>query len=273
MKIRLSRPEQLGWALAKVRKELPHAKVDASMARTIMRTTEGFLAGGINLELDIGGLDFFRGVVKASFNLLAAHADDGPAIALLPQFDAVRAFVRHGTGTMSDFVRWATKADYAHGPLLGPMDHVVGLQFRDGLEGFVQVFGHIAIPVRLCADATPRAVSYGYFVDPYRKADPAERRANGIDPEMVPLFGQESLQDNPAVQGVFMARLHRIFDHFYDKARNEIIASTVEDILKPRMGEPFTEEDRFPPGLAARGEDAGVPGPPRWNLTTKINTD
>ncbi len=242
VKIRLSRPEQLGWALAMVRKKLPHAKVNESMVRAIMQTTEGFLAGSINLELNIGGLNLFRGVVKASFNLLAAHADDGPAIALLPQFDAVRAFVRHGTGTMSDFVRWATKPDYTQGPPLGPIDHVVGLQSRDRLEGFVQVFGHITIPVRLCDGGTPRNVSYGYFVDPYRRADPAERRANGIDPEMVPHFGQESLHNNPVVQDIFMARLQRIFDHFYDKARNEIINTTVEEILKPRMGEPFTEE-------------------------------
>jgi hypothetical protein len=242
VKIRMSRPEQLSWALAKLRKELPHAKVDEAMARTIMRATEGFLAGRINLELNLGGLDFFRGVVKASFNLLAAHATDGPGIALQPEFNAVRAFVRQGTGTMADFVRWATEADYAQPPLLGPIDHVMGLVSRDGLEGVVQVFGHIAIPVRLTDSATPRSVSCGYVVDPYRNAEPAETRLTSIDPVIVPHFAQESPQNNPAVQGVFKARLQRIFDHFYDKARNEIISSTVDEILKPRMGEPFTEE-------------------------------
>jgi hypothetical protein len=243
VQITMGTTDQLGWALAKLRKELPVAEVDQAVATSLMRSAEGFLAGKIDLHVDIGGAEFFRGIVKACFNLLAAHADDGPKIALAAEFDPVRQFIRQGGGQMTDFVRWATRQDYARHPAKGPIDHVMGVQTREGsVQGVLQLFGHLVFPVRLSNGYHQRGISYCYVVDPYRKADPAESRLNGIDPDMVPVFGDESLENNAVVQAVFYAGLTRILDHFFDRATQEILSSTLDEILQPEMGKPFTQE-------------------------------
>ena len=78
---------------------------------------------------------------------------------------------------MHDFVRWLAQDDLPRPPRLGPVDQAIGLITRGAsVEGFVQVFGHIQIPLRLTSSYTARPLSCGYFVDPFREASPAELR-------------------------------------------------------------------------------------------------
>ena len=205
-----------------------------------------------------GGLDFFRGLVKAGFNLLAAHADDGPVIALDPAFDPVRAFIRHGHGEMPDFARWLVQEEVPAPPSLGPIDQAIGLTTRGGsVEGVVQLFGHILFPIRLTGAYAQRFVSCGYVVDPFREANPAERRLDAFPEATIPSsFANQSPENRPEVQAIFYGRLQRLVNYFYERAEQTVIRNTFTEILGPATGQPFTEElaNRLSARLAERIE-------------------
>jgi HNH endonuclease len=257
VRIKLGHRGQLGWALKMLREQLPDKTINEATIWTMMQATQSFLAGSVQHNVNVGGLDFFRGLVKAAFNMLAAHAGDGPAIALDPAFDAVRAFVRHGHGEMPEFVRWMTQNDIPQAPRRGPIDQAIGLISRGtSVEGVVQVFGHLQFPFRLTNSYAGRPISCGYVVDPLREADSAEQRLTEYPAEGVPDFASQSPYNNAAVQNLFLDKYQRVLATFYSRAEQTIIRDSFTEIMGPADGQPLTEElvNRLAASLAQKIE-------------------
>lgn len=189
VRVTLRDVRQWPWALAELREKFPGGEIDEEAARQSMRPVESHLEGAVETRIEMGGTMFFRGLVEAGFNLLAAHSREGREAALSPAFDAVRAFVLRGEGDLSRFVRWSSDVDIPKPYSIGALDHALGLVTRErSVEGVAQIFGHISIPFRLSNSYEGRPMSCGYVVDPFREADPAESRLSSFPSESVPEF-------------------------------------------------------------------------------------
>lgn len=114
------------------------------------------------------------------------------------------------------------------------------------VEGVVQFFGDIVHSFQLSATYMGEPIHCGYVVDPFREAQPAETREPVFQDEAIPVFAQQSPDSNAAVQSAFCDRLSRIMEVFYDRAGRQIVEQTLQDVLGPDIGQPFT------PALAAQ---------------------
>lgn len=74
--IRIDSIKDLDWALSKVRRQVPGFSVTADDIRHKGTAAQERLDGEIRIPIALGGLDFFRAVVKSAVNLLAAHSED-----------------------------------------------------------------------------------------------------------------------------------------------------------------------------------------------------
>ncbi|MCG3180117.1 MAG: hypothetical protein BIFFINMI_02472 [Phycisphaerae bacterium] len=262
--IQLGVLDQLGWALSMLRGQVPNLSVDESSLQALARSVEGYIQGTVKLELCIGGMDYFRGMLKASMNLLGERF---PQVVQQPCFDLVRDFIRHGEGDSGSFIRWVSDAQPLNVPRLGPIDQAIFITSRGAaVEGVVQFFGDIVHPFRLSANYDGEPIHCGYVVDPLRECDPAEERNPEFAPESVPDYSGQLPENSPPVQAAFTQRLTRILRVFYDRAHDHIVGKTLDEVLRPHMGEPFTEElagllaQKLAERLARRGGPIGDDG-------------
>lgn len=115
-----------------------------------------FAPGRVNAELEFTfDKVLAQAVAKIGFNYFAKT--QGAALALRPEFDGVRRFVRYGVGSPRDFVQFApgpVNRDPATGKELPPRGHVVTAGWdADGkpeVIARVSLFQHITYLVRLC---------------------------------------------------------------------------------------------------------------------------
>ncbi len=122
VQVKIGREKELRRALCEVRKQLPHAKLDTEAIKKLGVKKKERLDGEVGFDLTLGGLDFFRAVLKCCANMFAAHSPNARTAFLEPAFDAVREFVYNGTGSMGDFARWLVSTDPLALPSRGP-DH------------------------------------------------------------------------------------------------------------------------------------------------------
>jgi hypothetical protein len=142
--------------------------------------TKERIDGEVKIDLTLGGVDFFRAVLKCCANLFAAHDPAARASFLGAAFDPVRALVKEGAGQAGDFVRWITSPDPLGLPRKGEADQTILLTTRGGsVEGVMRFFGHLPFSVRLATGYEGPPVRCAYVVDPYREAEPAEERLTG----------------------------------------------------------------------------------------------
>ena len=73
VQVKIGREKDLGWALNEVRKLLPHAKLDPEQIKKLGVEKKERLDGEVKFDLTLGGIDFFRAVLKCCANLFAAH--------------------------------------------------------------------------------------------------------------------------------------------------------------------------------------------------------
>lgn len=102
IRLQLGGQRQWGWALSILRNQAPALSVDENAFRSLASSVEGYIQGTVQLDVQIGGSEYFRGMLKACFNLLGVRYPD---IAYEPCFNALRSFVRADIGTSRDFVR------------------------------------------------------------------------------------------------------------------------------------------------------------------------
>lgn len=191
---------QLGWAMAKFRRENPDLKLsEESNGEPV--PDQSYLQAPIRLSMCFGGKDFFRGILKSAFNLLGANFS---SLAQQGGFDSVKNFIVHGTGETDPFVRWVTTPDQFELPRLGEIDHLIALWARNGaVYGIVQLFGEIPFLLRLGCGIECDDFECGYLVNPLRDTDPAESRNPQIDPGAVPHFDDHSVLPGPDVRQAY----------------------------------------------------------------------
>ncbi len=188
------------------------------------------------MPITLGGLNFFRGILKSCCNLVAAHSEYGRHVFLGTEFDDVRAFIANGEGTMEDFARWMVSPSPLSVPRIGSADHSIILTTRDSqVEGTVTFFGDVSFSVRLCQTFDGQAIRCGYIVDPYLVASPAEHRLNESDVSAIesdlPRFSEQSTVNNAVVQYAWHAALDRILGRYVER-ENEITIHQGADELR-----------------------------------------
>lgn len=240
IQITLGTIDQLGWALALLRQQIPDLTVDANEVRALAKSVQGFIPGQVHLQTKFGGKDYFRGVLKSCINLLGACH---PSLALNPCFDAARSFVLTGTGEMADFVRFSNQEDPLHIRSLGKADHFIGIaSLRGGVEGIVQFFGEVIHPVCLASTYTGESFQYGYHVNPFRDSTPAESRDLTFETSCIPPFIKQAEFAGPEVWAAFTVRMKRLMHVYQAIGVEELVELAIKEVLVPEDGKPFTEE-------------------------------
>src|SRR5205823_2558798 len=123
---KLGHKDQAGWALAELRKQIPGLQLTEDKVLQMGTAGRGYIQEPVKISISLGGLDYIRGALKSSFNLLAVKN----VSVLEPCFDPLRAFILGGTGTSSDFLRWPKRDNQSTFPRLGPIDHFIGITNR-----------------------------------------------------------------------------------------------------------------------------------------------
>ena len=237
---RLGKQSHLDWVFARIRESYPNAHIDEGAASASTQVVKGFVEGSVVLPVDLGGDAYFRGMLKACFNLLSMH---DRALAFKPCFDEVRTFIRDGTGASARFIRWTESPDTLALPHLGPADQAIFIVSRDkSIEGVVQFFGEIVHCFQLTDAYDGPPFQCGYIVDPFREAEPAEDRTPTFDRENVPEFSKQALTNNPAVMAAFQKRFERIVALYFERSQNAMIQNTVQEVLRENGGNVLTAQ-------------------------------
>jgi hypothetical protein len=232
--------QQFDWMLAEVRRRHPNAEINLEQAVDSARLSEGFIEGYVPFQIDIGGNDYFRGALKACFNLLGATH---PEIAIKTCFAPVREFIKDGNGTAERFVRWVVSSDQLDVPQLGPGDQAIFIVTRDqSVEGVLQFFGQILHSFQLTDSYDGPSIQCGYIVDPFREASRSETRNPAFKPSSIPVFKDQSSVYSTAVQTGWETRLSRILDLYYSRSRSRMIEKTIAEVVQDHPGDVFTRE-------------------------------
>lgn len=231
---------QLPWALSQVRNKYPNMQVNEAQLAASATPIAGFVDGAVKLELDLGGSDYFRGMLKACFNLLGVRYAD---VVFGSCFDAARWFIKDGIGNSEQFVRWIPSSDRMAVPQLGPSDQAIFLLSRGkSVEGVVQYFGELVHSFRLADSYEGPALKCGYVVDPFRESQPAEERAPSFKEDSIPIFADQAQTYDESVMASFEKRLGRIFKLYYERSQQQMIERTIEEVVREHPGDTFTEE-------------------------------
>jgi hypothetical protein len=232
--------KQLGWAIAKLKKQFPNAAWNIEELKGQLTSEKQYLSDKIHLRAGIGGRDYFRGLLKAAFNLLGANDS---CIALRPCFDTVRTFILEGTGEDRNHIRWLATTDRLNIPDLGQFDHFVGIYSQGNtIDGIVQLFGGISHIVRLTCNYDGPGFHFGYQVNPLRDSDPAETRMPHFDPQQLPQFDSGHEKPGPVVWPIYRAIFLRLLENHCGMASKREISRIVDDVLIPHEGEIMSEE-------------------------------
>lgn len=231
---RLGEMKQLGWTLAKLRSQFPNEKWDMDQIRDKLTAEKEYLNDRLHLQAGIGGRNYFRGLLKAAFNLLGANATD---IALRPCFDTLRTYVLDGIGDDANHIRWLATADRLAIANLGPFDHFLAIYSRgNAVDGLIQFFGGIGHMVRLSGNYDGPPFCFGYQVNPLRNSDPPEMRAPAFVPDNLPKFDDGYELPGPAVWPIYRALFSRFLEDYHDHAIEGELSRIVDEVLIPYQG-------------------------------------
>lgn len=237
--IALGDERQLGWAQAQLRDRYPSYSIGpVDSANMVVKET--YCSERFGLRSGLGGEDFFRGALKAAFNLLGEEMTE---VALSPAFDGVRKFVLQGGGNASDYIRWATTAESFQVPHIGEFDQFVGVYSKGCyVDGIVQFFGGIPFLMRLSDSFSGEAFQRAYLVDPTREGSPAEIRNPQFDAHALPAFDSGAKLPDEASLGAYQVRFEALLSRHYARADRLHIKALVEQTLSPYEGSVPPEE-------------------------------
>lgn len=226
--------------LADVRRRHPNAEINAEQLVESARLSERYIEGYVSFQVNIGGNDYFRGALKACFNLLGATHPD---IAFKTCFGPVREFIKDGNGTADRFIRWVVSSDRLAVPQLGPSDQAIFFVTRDqSVEGVVQFFGEIAHSFQLTDSYDGPAIQCAYIVDPFREASAPEKRNPHFESCAIPVFKDQSEIYSRDIQSGWETRLSRVLDLYYARSQRRTIKKTIAEVVQDNPGEFFTPE-------------------------------
>jgi len=232
--------KQLGWAVAKLRQMFLGSNFDIEELRQHAVVKSTYVNEYLTYSCGLGGDEFFRGALKAAFNLIGVSDAD---IALLGIFDEIRTFILSGAGDCKNFVRWLNVADETVLPKIGEFDQFVCVYSKDGcVDGYIQFYGEIGFSLRLAKGYIGREFCYGYLVDSLRDATPAEIRNPSFRKENIPAFESGSPLPDEAVWQALSTRFSRILERHYKRADMQSLSRIVDDVLLPHIGKATTKE-------------------------------
>jgi hypothetical protein len=243
------------WALSILRREIPNLSVDNGSLWDSRRTVQ-LPESIVQVSFDLGGQDYFRGMLKSCFNLLALNCSE---VIYRPCFDALRSFVTNGDGSFQRFIRWSTSKESLPIPKLGIIDHAILIVSRgSSVEGIVQLFGEVVHPLQLTNDYSGEIIQCGDLVNPFRDTDPSEIKELDFAEEAVPLYSKQSSCLDSAVLGAVqhrISRLGRVASR--ERASQAIIENTIREVLKDHVGTTLTPDllEPFLNGLLDRVAD------------------
>jgi hypothetical protein len=213
--------QQLTTTLAQALKAPPPARVDPT--------------DRLHLKVFLGGDEFFRGALKAIFNLLGVN---DTKLALHPIFDPLRTFILEGTGSSRSFVRWPVTGPSGL-PRLAEFDHFISVFSRgEHIEAFAQFFGTMHWTFRLASGYTGPEFCCAYLVDPIREAEPAEDRSPKVSVGMFVPFNAARPENDEDVRRHFRAQIEAFLRAHLDRAAREAWRSDVVDAIEAAWGAP-----------------------------------
>lgn len=214
--------------MATVRKQHPNLTL---MEDTLEYGTEQE-EGPIQISLNMGGRDSYRGMLKSIFNLLGAK---NPELALHPEFDSLREFILNGEGNIGDFVHYPESLNPGALPHFNQFDHFLAVYSQSGsIDGFIQYYGTICYSVRLCSNYTGEDFQYAYQVNPLPVQPHQENREPKFNPELLPKFAECGALNNPDFQKFMTARIEN-FLKAWNELKLEEIAKKYEDKYAEQM--------------------------------------
>lgn len=232
--------EQLGWAIAKFREKFPDVSLDVEKLESQLISKKQYLNDQIHLRVGIGGRDYFRGLLKAAFNLLGVN---NASIACRPCFDSVRIFIREGTGSDRNHIRWLATAEELKISALGSFDHFVGIYSQgNNVDGIVQFFGGISHVVRLTDNYSGPEFQFGYQVNPLRDTQPAETRTPIFNPQQLPQFDDGYEEPGEDARLICSAIFSRFLTNHSHMASEKEISRIVDEVLIPHGDEIISVE-------------------------------
>jgi hypothetical protein len=247
--IAISSAANAGWVAAKIREHFPSINMDALIAALSEKATNpppqpSQQDDRLLLKPQIGGEDFFRGILKSLFNLLGVN---DAALALDAMFDPVRAFILTGVGGSRTFGRWSVQAPPTL-PKLGEFDQFIAVYSRGTfVEGFAQFFGAFHWAFRLASAYSGPDFCFAYCVDPLRQARPAEDRKPVVTRDSFPLFEAGRAEHDKDTwrygQEQAAAFLQRHLRRAQQQALRNDIARLIRETLGPPDGRVLTAAD------------------------------
>ena len=189
------------------------------------------------VDIELGGKDFFRGILKSIFNLLGVKNSN---LALTPEFDGLREFILSGSGDVTSYVRWITCSTTLPIPILGEFDHFICVfSNNQKVDGFVQFYGEIAYSIRLAETYQGDDFCYSYLVNPCRNTVPPEKRDCQFDKSILPHFdsGVKTLTKN--VEDIYRMRLSNILRKNENRQK---IQKITDEILSSQDGKTIDDD-------------------------------
>lgn len=239
--IQLGDKNQMGWALHILREQHPNLKVDPEAVVHSAKNSKDHLDSPLHLKFGIGGPEFFRGILKAVFNLLGATHRD---VALSSALDSLRGFIVDGNGDSDSFVGWPTTHDPIPFPRLGAHDHFLAVWSRGGtVGGCIRLFGEFPFVFRFGVGVECEDFCSSYLVNPHRDTESSEIRSHDFDPSCLPAFDECPHLPGPDVWEAHRIRTERFLAEYQRRAEAKVIHDIVEEVLGPKDGQIITQED------------------------------
>jgi hypothetical protein len=227
--------KHLEWALSILRREVPNLLVDVDALRGRSEAVP-LPESTVRLDLHLGGEDYFRGMLKSCFNLLAVKYLN---IAYEPCFDSVRNSILDGGESFQQFIRYISTSAPLAIPRLGPIDHAVLIVSRGtSVEGVVQYFGDIVHAFQLTNSYTGIPIRCGYIVDPLRVVQPAETREPEFNENSIPVYDEQPTKPDYAFLATLRERSIRILRVFqHEQMMKRMIEESYWEVLAPYKGQ------------------------------------
>jgi hypothetical protein len=239
-KISVSKYPQLHFARKEIKDKFPDSTFTIEELRSKAKKESTDVDAEFDINIELGGKDFFRGILKSIFNLLGVK---NSYLALTPEFDAVREFILSGSGDVTGYVRWITCSKPFSIPRLGEFDHFICVfSNNQKVDGFAQFYGEIAYSIRLAETYQGDDFCYSYLVNPCRDTDPSEKRDCQFDKNILPHFDSGMKTPNKDVENIYEIRSSNILKKNENRQRTQRIQKITDETLSSQDVETIDDD-------------------------------
>lgn len=231
---------QLPRIRSKFKRENPQLSLPDNGTSQV-ENSQTYLPDSVQLRLKFGGKDFFRGILKSSFNLLGMRE---PEATDHPNFQPLKDFILEGRGDFTEFVRFVETSARIVVPAVDEIDNGVFLwSEKHSVYGLFQFFGDLPFLLKLGEDVGVDSFKAFYTVDPLRRIEGPEIRGSNFDHDKFPKFEDSPKTSNSDVLLAWAKRVKRVVTKATEQADSLRISQIIEESF-PEEGEIFTEAHR-----------------------------